>query len=155
MKLYLVQHAKSKSREEDPDRNLSEVGIVNIKKTASYASANTYMKPEKILHSGKARAYQTAEFLNQSLHSPEGVSKSDGLNPNDDPAIWAGRLAESSDDLMLVGHLPHLEKLAAHLLCGDAGKRIVKFHNAGIVCLEKDDAGNWSVDWIITPELIK
>jgi phosphohistidine phosphatase len=36
MKLYLVQHGKAKSKEEDPDRPLSMDGLEETKKVASF-----------------------------------------------------------------------------------------------------------------------
>ncbi len=153
MLLYLVQHGEAKSKEEDPERPLSEKGRENIKKTASYGS-KLNITAHEIFHSTKLRAKQTAEVLNVQLKAAKGVSETDGLSPLDDPEIWAGRLKDKRGDTFLVGHLPHLEKLASLLLSGDADKNIVSFKMAGIVCLSRDETGGWSLQWMITPEII-
>ena len=56
---------------------------------------------------------------------------------------------------MLVGHLPYMSRLASLLLCGDSEKEIIKFRNAGIVNLIRDDLKVWSIGWILIPEMVK
>jgi phosphohistidine phosphatase len=83
-----------------------------------------------------------------------GTSEVDGLSPLDDPQIWADRLKDIPDDVILVGHLPHLAKLSSLLLCGNAERNIVSFKMAGIICLKKNDASAWSLQWMLTPEIV-
>ena len=153
MFLYLVRHAEAIDEKMDPARHLCERGVVAITKMASYASGLDIGIAE-ISHSPKLRAKQTAQILADYLRPPHGLRETDGLKPNDNPAVWAERLKVSAGDLMLVGHLPHLGKLTALLLCGDADMNIVEFRMAGIVCLKRDDYGAWSLQWMITPEII-
>ncbi len=56
-------------------------------------------------------------------------------------------------DLMLVGHLPFMEKLAAYLLSGKENSRLVLFRYGAIVCLEQKEDQTWGVKWILTPEM--
>lgn len=76
-----------------------------------------------------------------------------GLGSLDDPKIWEKRLAETSVDTMLVGHLPHLSRLAGRLLHGDEGE-VIAFKKGSIVCLEKDMSGRWTLQWMVTPEVV-
>ncbi len=153
MLLYLVQHAESKTKEEDPERPLSERGLQEIRKVARQLAA-LKVGVSEIHHSTKLRAKQTAEVLSGALRPGRGLRESDGLSPLDDPGVWAERLQGRREDLMLVGHLPHLERLASLLLCGEAGRRAVAFRTAGVVCLERDDTGVWSVHWVLRPEMV-
>jgi phosphohistidine phosphatase len=57
------------------------------------------------------------------------------------------------ENIMLVGHLPHLGKLASLLLCGDENAGLISFRMGGALCLERDGAGKWSVQWMIIPDL--
>lgn len=155
MNLYLVQHAESKPKEEDPQRSLSDKGKTDVEKVAAFVAEHTTLKVGRIIHSGKTRAQQTAEVLARYLNPPEGVSAAEGLEPLADPSIWTNRLAEEKEDLMLVGHLPHLDKLAAKLVCGDTAKSVVAFQNSGVVCLAKDDSSDWSLHWMVTPRMLK
>lgn len=154
MNLYLIRHGEAKSEKEDTARPLSEKGVRDVRKVASFISSNTGMTVESIFHSGKLRAAQTAGIVAEYLKPEKGVSERDGLAPMDDLAVWAKRLESAGTDLMLAGHLPHLAGLASLLLCGGPEAGAVNFHAGGIVCLKKEE-GRWSVDWMIMPEMIK
>jgi phosphohistidine phosphatase len=149
MKLYLVQHAKPK--EEDPERHLSEKGIADVKKVAAFVAESIEIKT--IVHSGKARAKQTAEILGDYLRAPE-IKGAEDLKPLADPSVWATRLAKIDEDLMIVGHLPHLSKLCSILVGEDKDKKVVNFQMGGVVCLERDEMGSWCINWIVIPELM-
>jgi phosphohistidine phosphatase len=152
MKLYLVQHAESKREEEDHTRSLSDRGWNDIRKTANYAKEHLCIKVEQIVHSGKLRAKQTAEVLAEHLNSPKAVVTDTNLEPLADPKSWKKRLVETTEDIMLVGHLPHLSKLASYLLVGDENKEVIAFRMGGIVCLERDQQHRWTIHWMITPD---
>ena len=153
MFVYLVQHAEAKSEQEDPSRSLSEKGMHDIKKVSSHASQYN-LKIHMIFHSTKVRAKQTAEVLSGHLKPSKGISEVDGLAPLDEPDIWAQRLKDIPDDIMLVGHLPHLDRLASLLLCGDKEKHAISFKMAGIVCLKRTDTGSYELQWMVTPDIV-
>lgn len=153
MHLYLVQHAAALPKEEDPKRPLSEKGEGDIRKVAAFLTEHKAVKVSHILHSGKLRAEQTAEALAEHLH-PGSVTATDGLNPLDDPTVWVGHLAETDEDLMQVGHLPHMSRLAARLIMGDADQPVVQFRMGGVVCLGRDEGGRWSLRWMVVPEIL-
>ena len=81
MFLYLVQHADAKKEEEDPYRSLSEKGIQDINRIASYVW-QLNIKVLKIFHSSKLRAKQTAEILFEYLKPIKGLSEMDGFVPS-------------------------------------------------------------------------
>jgi phosphohistidine phosphatase len=153
MFLYLIQHGDAKKEEEDPSRPLSAKGIEDVKKVESYIS-RLNIEVEEVLQSGKLRAKQTAEIMAEKLEIEKGISETDGLAPLDDASIWEERLKKRHDSLMLVGHLPHLGKLASLLLCEEKDKNVIAFKMGGIVCLKRDDTGSWSLQWMITPETL-
>jgi phosphohistidine phosphatase len=152
MKLYLIQHADAKPAEVDPLRGLTSRGIHDATKVAEFLG-KAHLAVNEIFHSGKTRAQETASILASHITVHRGVLDTDGLSPNDDPSVWAVRLSRLMEDTMLVGHLPHLAKLATRLLCDDPKGPIVTFHNSGVVCLSRAYEG-WSVDWIIIPDII-
>ncbi|MFQ5800892.1 MAG: phosphohistidine phosphatase SixA [Candidatus Hydrothermarchaeales archaeon] len=152
--LYLVQHAEPKCEEEDPERPLSEKGRSDIRKVAAFVAEQGNIQVNSIMHSGKTRARETAAALAEYFNPREEIREVEGVKPLDDPLIWADRLAETKEDTMLVGHLPHLSKLSAHLLCQDEDKRIVDFQMGGVVCLARDESGLWSVLWMVIPQII-
>jgi len=154
MHLYLVQHAEAKREEEDPERPLTEKGRDDIARVSRFVAQHAVPRVVRILHSGKTRARQTAEILADHFRPPGGLQQQDGLAPLDDPRIIARLLAESSEDLALVGHLPHLSKLSGLLLCGNEGRMPVEFTMGGIVALARDASGVWSVRWAIVPDVL-
>jgi phosphohistidine phosphatase len=153
MVLYLVQHAEAKTELEDPARPLSDRGVQEISRVARHLST-LGLEVHGILHSGKLRAWQTAEALSRALTTSGNVRQTDGLAPLDDPRIWAERLSEREGSLMLVGHLPHLARLASLLLTGSADRAAVSFRMAGVLCLGRDEDSSWSVLWMVTPEIL-
>jgi phosphohistidine phosphatase len=148
MELYLVQHGAAESEDIDPKRPLSALGKEEVAKVASRA-AGMGIRPAGILHSPKLRAEQTAAMLSEALGCPASVS--DVLKPNDEPALARDMLGNQS--VMLVGHLPHLDRLSSLLLCRDSEAGIVSFRMGAIVCLVKDV--KWKVGWILTPEMLR
>jgi phosphohistidine phosphatase len=153
MKLYLVQHAKAASKETDPQRSLTEEGRRDIQKVASF------IKPlnlcvDYLWHSGKKRAVQTAEVLAEAVKVKEGPIARDGLGPNDDVMALKNELGSNEQDIMIVGHLPFLGKLASLLLSGSESAETVAFKNAGIVCLSRSEANQWQIEWMVTPEIL-
>lgn len=152
MNLYLVQHGEPVSKDVDPQRPLSEHGRRDVEKVARFAEKNCGMALSRIHHSGILRARQTAEILAAALSLP-GPLESDGLAPLDDPSIWGHRLADLSDSIMLVGHLPHLARLAATLLCGEAESTPVAFRMGGMVALLWEE-GKWSLQWMLVPDML-
>ena len=154
MNIYLVQHGESKSKDDDPQRPLTDKGRDESVKAASFAARHAMVNINCIIHSGKARAEQTAQIMAEYLKPAEGVKEDSGLAPNDNPYIWAERFSETNVDKMLVGHLPHLARLASWLLCQNLELNTVSFRNSGIVCLTRDEAGNWSVAWMVVPQML-
>lgn len=110
---------------------------------------------DRILHSGKLRARQTAEALAAALNPAHGIAESEGLAPLDDPSEWFERLDETEEHLMLVGHLPHLPKLASLLLYGEQDNNVVTFDPAAVLCLGGDGKGLWFIRWMVTPGILR
>lgn len=151
MMIYLVQHGEARPEEEDPERPLSDKGRAEVEKVAKSLKKSLKIGPSRIVHSPKLRAKQTAEILSSILNAP--AEEIEGIKPLDDPNI-AKELVESgsNDGIMVVGHLPHLDKLSSLLITGDENAGIVRFRMGGVVCLEKEE--KWKVKWMLTPDLV-
>lgn len=154
MYLYLVRHGEALSKEEDPDRGLSPDGIAHITQVAAVAKG-IHISVKQIVHSGKKRAEQTALILSNVVRPAMGVLETEGLAPMDDPEVWHERISRSSENLMLVGHLPHLARLSSLLLCGGMHAEVLDFHAGSIACLHRPEDTDWAVDWMIRPGLIQ
>ena len=152
MKLYLIRHAEAKSNEEDPLRPLSDEGKITIQKVSGYI-AQLNIPISEVIHSDKLRAKETAEIFANSIGIPDKTKEHKGLAPNNDVIPIANYLMNKKNDIAIVSHLPFLDKLASLLLCGKKDMNIINFRMGEVVCLNKEN-NNWSVEWIITPEII-
>jgi phosphohistidine phosphatase len=151
MRLYLVQHGKPVSKQENPDRPLSPEGRVDVERVGALLRRRG-IGGARVLHSGKTRARETAEILTAALESPRKPETSEGLSPKDEVRDTARALEDSPEDLVVVGHLPHLGRLTSLLVAGDPEIALVRFQQGGVVCLEKGEEG-WTIAWMIVPEI--
>ena len=152
MALFLVQHGKSLPKEKDPDQGLSKEGFAETQTMATLAAENN-IQVMRIIHSGKKRALQTAESFVKALEPEAGMSKGAGLAPLDNVAKFASTL-NNEENIMVVGHLPFLEKLLSFLVVGSPDRPVIKFQNSSIICLDIDDvAGHWFIRWALFPRL--
>jgi phosphohistidine phosphatase len=134
MALYLVQHGKSLSKEQDPRKGLSDEGMAEVRRIAAVA-AQYDVPVSSIMHSGKLRAVQTAEILAESLKPPDGIRAIDGIGPLDDVAAFGQRIDVRRNE-MIVGHLPFMEKLIAYMIVSKTDPPVLRMQNGGIVCLD-------------------
>jgi phosphohistidine phosphatase len=151
MYLYLVQHGEAKSAETDPTRGLTTKGIADVRKVAAHLQ-KLNLDVKRIYHSGKTRAYETASLLAEQLKSVKGVVEAEGLGPQDDLQIWHELLKTLDEDVVLVGHLPHLRRLTSLLLCGEPERTVVHLKMGGMVCLRRLE-DEWSLEWAVSPDL--
>lgn len=151
MRLYLTQHGLAEDKSVDSARPLSAQGREDVARVAGFLSLFEKPRPSRVLHSGKLRAEQTAVMFAEGWGNLTVEAVPD-LDPHADPSRWVAQLASMTADVMLVGHLPHLQRLAGLLLTGNAGSEPVRFRNGGVVCLEKREQ-EWSICWHINPTL--
>ncbi len=152
MALYLVQHGKSLPKDVDPDQGLSDEGKSEVQRIVGVAEGYG-VEVSKIAHSGKKRARQTAELFGTLLAPSQDREERDGLKPLDDVSAIADTL-DTSENLMLVGHLPFMERLANYLITGSSDGLVFKFQNGGILSLEQDpESGSWFIKWSLMPHI--
>jgi phosphohistidine phosphatase len=154
MKLYLIQHGEAASEQVDPRRPLTAQGREDVRRVAALLKA-ARVKPALIYHSEKLRAKQTAEIIASALAAPELIRERKGLLPQDALNDLAQEISRSANDLMIVGHLPFLSKLATFLLLGKEEGNLVAFQQGGVVCLKRAEEQRWQVAWMVVPEILK
>ncbi len=150
--VYLVRHGEAKSEDKNPARPLTEDGTDDVKRTAAWA-AGAGIRVNEIRHSGKLRAQQTAEIFADHLPNARAPEASNGLGPNDDVEPIAQQLARERHPIMLVGHLPFLERLVSHLVAGDANASAVTFDAGALLTLAQNKNG-WSILCLLQPRLL-
>ena len=111
---------------------------------------------QKIVHSGKKRAEQTAAIYHQALTLETSMEMISGINPMDDVRKFASSI-EPQENWMVVGHMPFMERLVSYLTTGSEDIRVYRFQNSGIVCLdvdgEADKAADWFIKWTLNPNI--
>lgn len=147
MALFIVQHGISAAKDVDPEKGLSGQGRIETEQIAKVAESYS-IKVEKIVHSGKKRAEQTAAIYHKALAVKTPLGSTPGINPLDDVRAFA-RSINSETDLMVVGHMPFVQRLASYLTTGSEEIRVYQFQNSGIVCLDKSKDSDGKVDWFI------
>lgn len=151
MKLYLVRHGEAVSRNQDPERPLSQRGRSDVEGVATRL-AKAGARASVALHSGKLRARQTAQLLGPSLGLQQPMQQVPGLNPSDPVEPFASEVDRWTADTLVVGHLPFMSRLVSRLVAGDAEAPVLGFGAGTAVCLEREAAGSWSIAWVIHPE---
>ncbi len=146
-RLYLVRHGQAMSDSENPERPLTEKGRADVAKLADFLKGLD-ISVGIIWQSGKTRAAQTAEIVGSVVKSREGIVERKGLSPNDPVGDIALEINAEERDIMIVGHLPFVGRMAAHLTIGRPDDAI-GFNESSIACLERDHGGKWRLTWMI------
>ena len=150
MSIYLSQHGRSASRDEDPQRGLTADGAAEVARVARFM-AESGCSVDVIWHSGKARAVQTAELFAAAMRPVDGVRQRGDINPLDDVAVLAAVLPENRNE-MYVGHLPFMERMIGYLLLDDPERHPVRFSNGGVLRVDwQADENRWIITWAAYP----
>lgn len=153
MKLYLVQHGEAVSKDVDPGRPLSSQGEEDISKMAEFLRVSG-LTVERVLHSGKMRAHQTAEILAEALLTSGEVGVVEGIKPNDPVQDFSLKVHKLKHDTMIVGHLPFMAKMVSCLVTGNEDATIVAYEPGSVVCLQQDPEEHWQIQWMLRPDTL-
>ncbi len=137
MYIFIVQHGDALPSEVDPERPLSEKGRSQVARMAEFLQ-HVPVSPDIIFHSTKKRALETAQIISTVLGGIEMQTRTD-LNPNDSPDAVCEELSSAERNVMIVGHMPFLQKLAVKLISpGREGvNSIVEMSNASPLIIVK------------------
>ena len=152
-KVVLVRHGEATSTSENPERPLTINGRRHAEQIATWLEEHE-IELDEIFHSTKLRSRQTAKIFGNRLGVPPArVHQVAGLNPHDDPRTMAERIETTRTSVMVVGHLPHLNRLASALLLSDGGSLQFRFVDAGAVILGQG-RGGWQIEAVIGHDLV-
>lgn len=153
VRVYLMRHGQPVSSMENPERPLSDFGKNDVEKIAEFLH-RAGVEIDQALHSGKARARQTAAIMASRLNPKLELQESPGLGPLDDVTRIANQIKEVKKDQLIAGHMPHLGKLVSLLVVGNQLAPVINFQQGGVVCLEKDEIERWSIVWVLVPDIL-
>ena len=156
MELYVARHAQAVEESRGGDRPLTEAGRDDARRVGA-AMAIAGVEIADVWHSGKLRARETADLLAGAIGGVSHLKERSDLSPLANPSdvLDAVRDHESDGPLLLVGHLPHVERLASLLLTGDENAEVVEVPTGGVLRLVgADDGRHWRLTWFVTPSLL-
>lgn len=144
MFVFLVHHAEAVDPGVDASRPLSTRGVEQAAALAGRAQQRG-VRPAVIWHSGKLRSRQTAEWFLRRCSPMAGFRAVRGLQPGDRPEWIHDALLLEDQDVLLVGHWPHLPKLAAKL----GAPEELPVH--GMMAFEREGATQFVFRWVERP----
>lgn len=149
MTLHIVRHGDAVGPDIDPQRPLSRHGVEEITLVAT-ALAGAGVSVERVVHSGKVRAQQTAEILAGHL-APKAIPQHlPGLNPNDDPGSVVTYVNAETDNTLIAGHMPSVG-LIVRALVPNAPVEYMNFATGMVVTLTRDAHETWRISGKVTP----
>ena len=160
MRLYLIRHAIAVPREHpdyhdhDVKRPLTDEGHEQAERVAR-GFDRLRIEPSLIVSSPLVRAEQTAEHLGSVLRVR--IQELDALEPETSPKETSQALKNFADheELMLVGHEPHLSAWMKELLAGSGNlQALIKKGGAACINIERvpPAAGSGLLRWLMTPK---
>lgn len=149
MDVYLMRHGEAVAEAEDPRRPLTRRGRDQVERVCRRAVVDG-LRVSQVLHSGKLRARETAEILAHCAEPAAGVREIEGLDPRADPFIAKAEIEVRDKTVVLVGHMPHLGRLASLLLTGEPDREPHSLVTAGLLHLTKN--GTWKIAGVIEPD---
>jgi phosphohistidine phosphatase len=159
MILYIVRHGLAVDRTDpksppEAERPLTAKGVQKTR-SAALGLAELKVKPDVLISSPFVRAAQTAEIFAETLgYSVNKIKVSEALKPTANPADIVKVVARlRAKEVMVFGHAPHLDNLAAHLI---GGRVFTELKKAGVACFEHTPAtGKWNLRWLVTPKILR
>ncbi len=153
--IFLVQHGEALDKKENPLRPLSNMGRETILRMGDFLVSQG-SKIDVVWHSPKLRAKETAEILSTCLKlDTNSLCEYKELEP-EEPVKKTVKLIQNAKEqnIMIVGHLPHLSRLGGLLLTGDENQELIAFEKGSIACLDYQDTGVCALRWFIIPSLL-
>lgn len=145
MPVYLMRHGEAAAAA-GGEPELTPRGVEQVASIAGWLAASA-VRIDAIYHSPKLRASQTARIVDERVVARAGAHERAGLKPDDDPFAVAAFLESSTEPVLVVSHLPILDRVAGLLLVNDPGKILVGFAPAQVACFERDGETAWRMEW--------
>ncbi|NGX61453.1 MAG: 2,3-bisphosphoglycerate-dependent phosphoglycerate mutase [Chlamydiae bacterium] len=153
MKFFLVRHGEALPSALNPDPPLSPIGREETAKVGAFLAPFTE-EIDQVIHSGKKRAKETAEILVEKAGISTKPVEREGLKPNDPVPSFVEDIEFGEQNLLIVGHLPFLEKLVSYLTLQQEEASVVNFAASSLICLE-GEGSQWRISWMISPDALR
>jgi phosphohistidine phosphatase len=161
LELYIIRHARAGHADpavwpDDAERPLTEDGISRFREAAR-GLRRLVPTVDVVLSSGFARAWQTAELLHEVARWPEPTRCAE-LEVGRTPASAAAVLADRTErSVAVVGHEPHLSRLASLLCAGSEDEVRLELKKGAVAFLGVDGTpgpGTALLHWAVPPKIL-
>jgi len=138
MKIFLLRHTQAAYGVADPDRPLTATGHKMATGLAKFVAHHSGYRFSEIWCSPYLRARETAKpFLH--LHGHEHpLTLMDELVPGGDPEFLVNKLVQAEKPVLVVGHNPHLTRVARRLLGLDHSQSTIVFKKGMLFVFKSD-----------------
>lgn len=155
MNLYLQRHTQPvQGHPDNADRPLTDAGKQCADDMAAWLAGHIG-RVDIVIHSPFIRAVQTALPMGKALGAHLADTRM--LQPNGKPEeMWdeITRLAQSSKDVLVVGHDPSLNKLILWLMGGDGNQQDLRLDWGAIASMKASGPGDGQLLWLVTPMIV-
>ena len=153
MRLFLAHHGEAVPKTVDKARPLTDAGRTDVKRMAEFL-ATTGIRMNRVIHSDKERAIDTAAILASRLASEVTMEMRAGIRPDDVVEPLASESLGWDGNVLVAGHGPFFSRLVARLVAEDEGKAVIASKPGSVICLERDETGKYGLAWMVRPELL-
>jgi phosphohistidine phosphatase len=164
MDLLILRHAIAYPRDakrwpDDRERPLTAAGIRRARRAAA-GLKRIALRPDLVLTSPLVRARDTAQVFSQAARWPEALECA-ALAPQGglDAVLEAlRRQGGKAACIAVVGHQPHLGRLLAHCLRGDALPQAFELKKSAVACVHFDgppSAHRGVLGWSLPPRFLR
>jgi len=164
MELLILRHAIAFPRDakrwpDDAKRTLTMEGVKRARRAAA-GLKRMAKRPALVLASPLVRARDTAAIFAQAARWPDAVECT-ALSPGGSPEEVleaVRRQGAKAECVAVVGHQPHLGRLLALSLRGDARADAFELKKSAIACLQfagPPRAGQGVLEWLLTPRILR
>jgi phosphohistidine phosphatase len=165
VELYLVRHAPAFQRDpdrwpKDSERPLTPEGEEEFR-LAARGLARMVPRADVILSSPALRTWRTAEILSEldSWPGPEPSPVFAASRRRASPEKATLALGDYADAkyVVVVGHKPRLQELAAYLLTGEDDALEINIRKGSVMCIRFDGAPaprTGKLRWLLTPKAL-
>jgi len=164
MELLILRHAIAFPRDakrwpDDAKRTLTMEGVKRARRAAA-GLKRMAKRPALVLTSPLVRARDTAAIFAQAARWPDAVECM-ALSPGGSPEEVLEALRRQgakAECVAVVGHQPHLGRLLALSLRGDARGEAFELKKSAIACLQfagPPRTGQGVLTWLLTPRILR
>ena len=160
--MYVIRHAFASHADpsrwpDDTERPLTDEGTARFREAAR-GLRRIVPTVDVVLSSGYARSWQTAQLLHVEAGWP-APEECRELEVGQPPSAALGVLRrQAARSVALVGHEPHLSKLASLLCTGSEEALQIEVKKGAVVSLsfaETVEPGRGCLRWIVPPKVLR